>query len=61
MNGRDLLTLDLVGLFGVELEQRLELEKSIIPSIVTRCIQEVELRGKSHLLLLPPVPLSDGA
>ncbi|KUL88719.1 hypothetical protein ZTR_05084 [Talaromyces verruculosus] len=33
------------SLFGVDLEQRLELEKSIIPSIVTRCIQEVELRG----------------
>ncbi|KAL1969361.1 hypothetical protein VTN77DRAFT_9554 [Rasamsonia byssochlamydoides] len=33
------------GLFGVELEQRLEQEKCIIPAIVTRCIQEVELRG----------------
>ncbi|EED21614.1 Rho GTPase activator Rga, putative [Talaromyces stipitatus ATCC 10500] len=33
------------SLFGVDLEQRLEQEKSIIPSIVTRCIQEVELRG----------------
>ncbi|KAJ9201646.1 hypothetical protein DTO164E3_3539 [Paecilomyces variotii] len=33
------------GLFGVDLEQRLEQEKSIIPAIVTRCIQEVELRG----------------
>ncbi|CRG89723.1 Rho-type GTPase-activating protein 1 [Talaromyces islandicus] len=32
-------------LFGVELEQRLEQEKSIIPAVVTRCIQEVELRG----------------
>lgn len=32
-------------LFGVDLEQRLEHEKAIIPSIVTRCIQEVELRG----------------
>ncbi|OKL64378.1 hypothetical protein UA08_00767 [Talaromyces atroroseus] len=33
------------SLFGVDLEQRLEQEKSIIPSVVTRCIQEVELRG----------------
>ncbi|QKX62364.1 uncharacterized protein TRUGW13939_09523 [Talaromyces rugulosus] len=32
-------------LFGIELEQRLEQEKSIIPAVVTRCIQEVELRG----------------
>lgn len=35
-----------VVLFGTDLEQRLEQEKSIIPAIVTRCIQEVELRGK---------------
>lgn len=33
------------GLFGTDLEQRLEFEKGIIPAIVTRCIQEVELRG----------------
>ncbi|KAL3494466.1 hypothetical protein BJX62DRAFT_40469 [Aspergillus germanicus] len=33
------------GLFGTDLEQRMEHEKSIIPGIVTRCIQEVELRG----------------
>ncbi|KAL2865338.1 putative Rho GTPase activator Rga [Aspergillus lucknowensis] len=33
------------GLFGTDLEQRMEQEKSIIPGIVTRCIQEVELRG----------------
>ncbi|KAJ5218564.1 uncharacterized protein N7498_000663 [Penicillium cinerascens] len=33
------------GLFGTELEARMEHEKSIIPAIVTRCIQEVELRG----------------
>lgn len=33
------------GLFGTDLEQRMEVEKSIIPAIVTRCIQEVELRG----------------
>ncbi|KAH8698411.1 putative Rho GTPase activator Rga [Talaromyces proteolyticus] len=33
------------SLFGVDLDQRMEVEKSIIPSIVTRCIQEVELRG----------------
>lgn len=35
-----------LGLFGTDLEQRMEHEKSIIPAIVTRCIQEVELRGK---------------
>ncbi|KAJ6145045.1 hypothetical protein N7470_008940 [Penicillium chermesinum] len=33
------------GLFGTDLEARMENEKSIIPYIVTRCIQEVELRG----------------
>ncbi|KAL2002176.1 hypothetical protein VTN02DRAFT_500 [Thermoascus thermophilus] len=33
------------GLFGTDLEQRLEHEKTIIPNIVSRCIQEVELRG----------------
>ncbi|OAL70727.1 rho GTPase activator [Trichophyton violaceum] len=33
------------NLFGGELEQRLEIEKAVIPSIVTRCIEEVELRG----------------
>ncbi|KAJ5689893.1 hypothetical protein N7462_004285 [Penicillium macrosclerotiorum] len=32
-------------LFGTDLIARMEHEKSIIPSIVTRCIQEVELRG----------------
>lgn len=35
------------SLFGTDLEQRMEHEKSIIPAIVTRCIQEVELRGES--------------
>ncbi|KAL1955561.1 hypothetical protein VTO42DRAFT_8440 [Malbranchea cinnamomea] len=34
-----------VGLFGTDLETRLEIEKGVIPSIVTRCIEEVELRG----------------
>lgn len=34
-----------VGLFGTELEQRLEIEKGVIPSVVTHCIEEVELRG----------------
>ncbi|KAJ6091809.1 hypothetical protein N7467_003778 [Penicillium canescens] len=33
------------ALFGTDLEARMEHEKSIIPAIVTRCIQEVELRG----------------
>ncbi|KMU86169.1 beta-chimaerin [Coccidioides immitis H538.4] len=34
-----------IGLFGSDLEQRLEVERGVIPSIVTRCIEEVELRG----------------
>ncbi|KAF2136777.1 uncharacterized protein K452DRAFT_312890 [Aplosporella prunicola CBS 121167] len=33
------------GLFGSDLSERCEFEKSTIPSIVRRCIQEVELRG----------------
>ncbi|PGH11520.1 hypothetical protein AJ80_07086 [Polytolypa hystricis UAMH7299] len=33
------------ALFGSELEQRIEVEKGVIPFIVTRCIEEVELRG----------------
>lgn len=32
-------------LFGSELELRCEFEKRIVPSIVSRCIEEVELRG----------------
>ncbi|KKZ65298.1 hypothetical protein EMCG_08814 [[Emmonsia] crescens] len=32
-------------LFGSDLEQRIEVEKCVIPGIVTRCIEEVELRG----------------
>ena len=32
-------------LFGSELEQRTDFERVVIPGIVTRCIQEVELRG----------------
>jgi len=32
-------------LFGSELEQRTDYERVVIPGIVTRCIQEVELRG----------------
>ena len=35
-----------VALFGSELEQRAEFERSNIPSIVMRCIQEVDARGK---------------
>jgi hypothetical protein len=33
-------------LFGSDLEQRLEFEKAVIPGIVIRCIEEVELRGE---------------
>ena len=35
-------------LYGSELEQRAEYEKVGIPGIITRCIQEVELRGEAH-------------
>ncbi|KAI1943459.1 Rho-type gtpase-activating protein [Ophidiomyces ophidiicola] len=45
-NGSSSALLDAsIGLFGADLEQRLEVEKGVIPSIVTRCIEEVELRG----------------
>lgn len=37
-----------LGLFGTDLEARMEHEKSIVPAIITRCIQEVELRGKFY-------------
>ncbi|PGH10035.1 hypothetical protein GX51_00302 [Blastomyces parvus] len=33
------------ALFGCDLEIRIEAEKCVIPGIVTRCIEEVELRG----------------
>jgi hypothetical protein len=32
-------------LFGSDLEQRAEYEKAAIPTIVTRCVEEVETRG----------------
>ena len=38
-----------VVLYGSELESRAEYERVSIPGIVTRCIQEVELRGKFAL------------
>lgn len=36
-------------LFGSDLEQRAEYEKTTIPMIVTRCVEEVEERGKCSL------------
>lgn len=36
---------DMIVLFGSELSARCDYEKRVIPSIVTRCIDEVELRG----------------
>lgn len=39
-----------LGLFGVNLETRIEAERCVIPGIVTRCIEEVELRGKLYSL-----------
>jgi hypothetical protein len=35
-----------IALFGSDLEARAEFERVPIPFIVTRCIEEVELRGK---------------
>ena len=34
-----------IALFGSELEQRAEYERSNIPGVVMRCIQEVDARG----------------
>ena len=34
-----------VALFGADLSARCDYEKRVIPTIVTRCIEEVELRG----------------
>ena len=38
-------------LYGSDLEQRAEYEGYMVPTVVTRCIEEVEERGK-HLLSL---------
>ena len=37
---------DFLGLYGSDLEQRAEFERLDIPAIVTRCVQEVEMRGE---------------
>ena len=39
------------ALFGTELELRADFERSVIPGIVQRCIEEVETRGNFPLLL----------
>lgn len=39
-------------LFGSDLEQRAEYEKSSIPAIVKTCVEEVESRGESDLVVL---------
>ena len=36
----------LQALFGSELEQRADFERTNIPGIVVRCIQEVDARGE---------------
>jgi hypothetical protein len=36
-------------LFGSDLTARCEFEKQMIPRIVSRCIEEVELRGKCSI------------
>lgn len=43
---------DVEDLYGTDLEQRLEYERGIIPAIVTRCIQEVELRGRIYCFVV---------
>lgn len=40
-----------LALFGSDLEARADFEKTMIPFIVTRCIEEVELRGKQSVTL----------
>ena len=45
-------------LFGSELEARTKYEHAAIPGIVTRCIQEVETRGKQGHNMLKSVPHS---
>lgn len=40
-----LLTADASTLFGSDLSARCEFEKQVIPRVVSRCIEEVELRG----------------
>lgn len=47
---RLLMLIRALGLFGVNLETRIEAERCVIPGIVTRCIEEVELRGKLYSL-----------
>lgn len=37
---------NIIGLFGTELSLRCDWEKRVVPSIVSRCIEEVETRGK---------------
>ena len=48
-NSNPSLTSDAIAsatnLFGSDLTMRCDLEKRVVPSIVTRCIEEVELRG----------------
>jgi hypothetical protein len=41
----------LIDLFGSDLEQRAEYEKTSIPGIVSRCVEEVEERGEYKQLL----------
>ena len=45
---QDLHTNGLAVLFGSELEARCEYERRVIPSIVNRCIEEVEARGMDN-------------
>ena len=40
------------GLFGNELITRCEMEKRMIPAIVSRCIEEVESRGRSKRVVV---------
>jgi len=46
------------ALFGSELEHRAEYERSNIPGVVMRCIQEVDARGTFPPLPFPNLPVS---
>jgi hypothetical protein len=50
------LTTDASTLFGSDLTARCEFEKQMIPRVVSRCIEEVELRGKFSKLHSRPIP-----
>ncbi len=46
-------SLTLTDLYGSELESRIEFEKTNIPIVVTRCVEEVEARGEHGIPFSP--------